>query len=122
MNMECKKFKYKNYENCTFEVGNYVYNKQVMSIQIVNKEDGPITTCTVNMPDYMYYPDTTTIKNYAENKGMTDFLTDLNIIECVFSKRKCNTYAAEDETIDYCEINVDELKKYSSIFNYEYEI
>lgn len=119
--MECKKFNYKNYKNCTFEVGNYVYNKQVMSIQIVNEEFGDIATCTVNMPDYMYYPDTTTIKNYSENKGMTQFLIDLDIIDCVITKRKCNVYATGDETIDFCEINVDELKKYSSKFEYEYE-
>ena len=121
MNMECKKFKYKSHKNCTFEVGNYLYNKQAMSIQIVNKEEGDIATCTVNMPDYMYYENTTVIKNYNENSGMTQFLIDLDVIDCILTKRKCNMYCGNDETIDFCEINVDELKKYSSVFEYKYE-
>ena len=120
--MECKKFNYKNYKGCTFSVGNYLYNPQCMSIQISNMEDGPICTCTVNMNDYFYCPNSTTIKNYSENKGMTDFLIKLGIIEEVYSKVKCNPFSTDNETIDFCAINIEKLKEYSSEFNYEFKL
>ena len=59
--MEYKKFNYKKYKNCYFEVGNYAYNSQSMYIQIKNNDEGDILTATVNMPDYFYTPDTATI-------------------------------------------------------------
>lgn len=108
--MEYKKFNYKNYKNCYFEVGNYFHNPQAMAIQIKNEDEEDIATATVNMPDYLYYPDTATIKNYSENAGMTKFLKKLGIISEVYSSNKCNIFAGESETIDYCEINVEKLK------------
>ena len=74
------------------------------------------------MPDYLYEPDTATIKNYSENAGMTKFLEKLGIIEEIYSKRKCNPYAADNETIDYCLINIEKLKEYTNEFNYEWNI
>lgn len=120
--MKCKTFKYKNYGECYFDVGSYLYNKQAMAISISSLEGESITVVTVNMKNYMYEPNTATIKNYSENSGITNFLEKLGIIEEIYSSAKCNPYAQEDETIDYCLINVKNLKKYSNTFNYEWSI
>lgn len=120
--MKCKKFDYKNYKNCYFEVGNYAYNSQSMFIQIKNEDEGDITTASVNMPDYLYMPETVTIKNYSENSGMTKFLKKLGILEEIYTKRKCHPLAADTETIDYCQVNIEKLKEYSKTFNYEWKI
>jgi len=120
--MDYKTFKYKNYGYCYFNVGNYVYNKQSMAISIMSIEEENITIATVNMTDYLYEPNTATIKNYSENSGMTDFLKKLGIIEEVYSKVKCHPFASENETIDYCLINMDKLKEYTKNFEYEYSI
>lgn len=120
--MECKKFNYKKYGKCYFEVGNYLYNSQSMFINIESEEGESIATCTVNMLDYMYMPGTATIKNYSENKGMTKFLQKLGVIEEIYTQRKCNAYAEDSETIDYCQINIEKLKEYSKSFNYEWRL
>jgi hypothetical protein len=120
--MDYKKFNYKKYKDCYFEVGNYLYNSQSMFIQIKNKEYGDLYTATVNMPDYMYLPDTATIKNYSENSGMTKLLQKLGIVEEIYTRKKCNSMASEKETIDYCQINIEKLKEYSKEFNYEWKI
>lgn len=120
--MNCKTFNYKTYEACYFDVGNYLYNKQAMAISIISKEGERITTCTVNMDDYLYEPNTATIKNYSENAGMTNFLNKLGIIEDVYSKTRCNPLAEKSETIDYCAINMTKLKEYTKHFDYEWEI
>lgn len=120
--MKCKKFNYKNYKNCYFEVGNYFYNSQSMFINIKNENEGDIAIATVNMTDYMYLPDTATVKNYSENSGMTKFLQKLGIVEQIYTRRKCNPFAVESETIDFCQINVEKLKEYSKEFNYEWKI
>lgn len=120
--MKCKKFNYKNYKNCYFEVGNYLYNSQSMFIQIKNKEYGDLYIATVNMQDYMYLPETATIKNYSTNSGMTEFLQKLGIVEEIYTRRKCHPLADESETIDFCQINVEKLREYSRVFNYEWKI
>lgn len=120
--MKYKTFKYKKYNDCWFEVGNYYYNPKAMFIQINNKDEGNITTATVNMPDYFYMPDTATIKNYSENSGMTNFLLELGIIEEVYSKRQSHPRAELTETIDFCAINIEKLKEYSKSFEYKWEI
>lgn len=120
--MNYKTFKYKKYGDCYFNVGNYLHNKQCMAISIISKDGESITVATVNMNDYLYEPDTATIKNYSENAGMTKFLDKLGIIEEIYSRAKCNPYASKDETIDYCLINIDKLKEYTKNFNYEWSI
>ena len=120
--MNCKTFKYKNYGYCYFNVGNYMNNKQSMAISIVSMEGECITVATVNMSNYIYAPDTATIKNYAENSGITKFLQKLGVIEEIYSKSQCNPYASKNETIDYCLINVNKLKEYTNQFNYEWNI
>ena len=118
--MKNKTFNYKNNKNCSFEVSNYQNNPQSMAITIVNSKGEEIKRVTVNMPDYIYEENTATIKNYSENSGMTKFLINKDIINYIYSKKQCNIYATKNETIDYCEINIENLKKYSSKFNYEF--
>lgn len=120
--MNCKTFKYKNYGECYFNVGNYMNNKQSMAISIISTEEEKITVATVNMNDYLYYPNTATIKNYSENVGMTEFLEKLGIIEEIYTQVKCNPNALQGETIDYCLINIEKLKEYTKKFNYEWSI
>ena len=118
--MNYKKFNYKNYKNCYFEVGTYLYNPFAMSIKIVNARGDDITMVTVNMKDYVYYPGSATIRNYSENSGMTEFLRKLGIIGEIYTRKRCNPQASKNETIDFCEINVDKLKEYSKEFEYEW--
>lgn len=118
--MKYKTFKYKNNRDCSFEVSNYQYNPQSMAILIVNSKGEEVVIVTVNMPEYFYSPNTATIKNYSENSGMTKFLQKLEVIETVYSSRQAHPMALKSETIDFCEINVEKLKEYSSKFNYEF--
>lgn len=120
--MKCKTFKYKNYGDCYFNVSNHLYNKQSMAISMESTDGEPITTVTVNMTDYLYEPDTATIKNYSENSGLTKFLEKLGVIEEVYTSAKCNPYASENETIDYCLMNIEKLKEYTNTFNYEWSL
>lgn len=120
--MKFKTFNYKNYGECYFNVSNYMSNKQAMAISIISKDGESISVCTVNMKDYLYYPNSATIKNYSENAGMTIFLEKLGVIEEVYSKAPCNPYASKNETIDYCAINITKLKEYTNQFNYEWSI
>lgn len=108
--MKSKTFNYKEYKNCYFEVGNYVYNSQSMFINIKNKEEGDIATATVNMQDYFYTPNTATIKNYSENNGMTKFLQELGIIDEVYSRKECFPNENESEITEICKINFKERK------------
>lgn len=120
--MSYKNVKYKKYGKCYFEVGNYLYNSEAMSI-VLKSENGEFEqVCTVNMPDYMYSPNTASIKNYSGNSGMTKFLEKLGIIDIVYSCKKAHMYASNGETIDYCQIDVEKLKEYSKVFEYEWKI
>lgn len=120
--MKCKTFKYKNYGDCYFNVNNYMYNKQAMAISIVSCKKDEDIVVTVNMKDYLYEPDTATIRNYSYTAGMTKFLQKLGIIEEIYSQVKCNPNASQSETIDYCLINIEKLKEYTKEFNYEWSI
>ncbi len=120
--MNFKTFKYKNYGECYFNVGTYLYNKQSMAISIKSIDGEDITVATVNMNDYMYEPDTATIKNYSENSGITEFLENLGVIEDIYSRARCNPYAAKNQTIDYCLMNMKKLKEYTKEFDYEWKI
>lgn len=119
--MKCKTFEYKGKEGCYFKVGSYLSNPQCMFIVIGNNIDEGETVCTVNMTNYMYFPDTTTVKNYSENSGMTEFLLKLGVIEEIYSKVPAHQLAEKGETIDFCAINVEKLKEYSKEYNYEWK-
>lgn len=118
--MKYKSFNYKNYKKCYFEVFNDTSNSESMCINIIDKNDKVLFNVTVYMPNYIYTPNTATIKNYSENGGMTNFLVKLGVIEFIYCSRRC--YPFNDETIDFCQINIDKLKKYSKVFNYEWKI
>ena len=121
--MQYKTFKYNNYENCSFYVDNYSTNPDAMFISILNKNGKNICDCTVNKRDFLYEENTATIKNYTENYGMTKFLLKLGIIKQVITKSKFSIYAtSNNDSIDYCDINIKTLKKYSSTFNYKWNI
>lgn len=120
--MECKKFNYKGNKECSFRVGSYRNNPDCMAIQMLDNKGEVIYTCTTNMPEYMYYSRSTTIKNYMENSGMTDFLLKLGVIEEIITRKKVSIYATKKfESIDFCFINLEKLKKYTSVFDYEYD-
>lgn len=118
--MNNKYFKYKDYKKCYFEVGNYLNNPQAMSIIVKNINGRFEEVISVNKPDYLYYPDTATIKNYSECAGATKFLKKLGVIEDIYSSVKAHSLASKNETIDYCAINVEKLKQYSRKFTYEW--
>lgn len=118
--MKYKTFKYKDYNNCYFIVNSYNSNKFAMAITIFSEKEEASIFATVYMKDYLYLPNTITIRNYSDTSGMTEFLEDLGIIEEIYSRRKCHPKATENETIDYCCINVDKLKEYTKEFNYEF--
>jgi hypothetical protein len=118
--MKCKTFKYKNYGDCYFNVGSYLNNNQSMAISMESIDGEMITMVTVNRVDYLYGPDTATIKNYSENAGITKFLKKLGVIEEVYTRAKCNPDASKSETIDYCLMNIEKLKEYTNSFNYEW--
>lgn len=118
--MNNKYFKYKDYKKCYFEVGNYLNNQQAMAIVIKNVNGRLEEVISINKPDYLYYPDTVTIKNYSECAGATKFLKKLGVIEEIYSSVKAHPLASKNETIDYCAINVEKLKQYSRKFTYEW--
>lgn len=122
LNMNNNYFKYKDYKKCYFEVGNYLDNSQAMSIIVKNLNGRFEEVITVNKPDYLYYPDTATIKNYSEGAGATKFLKKLGVIEEIYSSVKAHPFAEKNETIDYCAINVEKLKQYTKKFTYEWKI
>lgn len=119
--MNNRYFKYKNYKKCFFEVGNYKNNLQAMSIVLKNESGSLELVVTVNNPNYLYYPDTATIKNYSESGGITDFLEKLGIVEEVYSRVKAHPLALKNETVDYCAINIEKLKQYSKKFRYKWK-
>ena len=76
----------------------------------------------VNMKEYMYFSETTTIKNNSENNGMTDFLLKLDVIKEDNSKVLAHQFAQRDETIDLCLIYIEKLKEYSKEYSYEWKM
>lgn len=120
-----KRFKYKDYKNCYFNVASYAYNKKAMAIEIENREDGPIITCTVFIEDGLYTPNCIVIKNYSENSGMTKFLQDLGIVVLILDRRPSNMLATgsldteNPESFDTCIIDQEKLKEYTKSWNYE---
>ena len=117
--MKCKTFNYKNHKNCSFQVGNYLNNPDAMFIRMLDENENSICECTVNKSDYFYEENTATVRNYMETAGMTKFLLKLGIIEQLITKSTFNIFAnSKNESIDYCNINIENLKKYSNSFNY----
>ena len=117
--MNFKTFKYKNYTNCTFFVDSYFNDTNAMYIAIQDEKGNTICNCTTYKSDFLYQKNTATIKNYMETSGMTKFLIKLGIVEQVITKSLFKIFAnSKNDSIDYCDINIDNLKKYSNNFNY----
>ena len=114
-----KNFKIWDYEDCSFEVSHYLADKKAIAIIIEdNRTSLMIAKCTTYLADTKYEAGIATIKNYSENRGMTKFLQDLGIVTEVFRKKKVNELAEDDETIDFCKINLEKLKDYAIIWHY----
>lgn len=73
-----EKFNYKGFKDCVFFASRYRDNGN-LALQIVNEEDGPIVTPTVN-PGEALDDDCIAVKNYSENTGMLDFLREHDIV------------------------------------------
>ena len=119
-----KAFKYKDYSNCHFIVSSYACEPKALAISIIDENQEPITVSTVYMDGYVYTPWVTAIKNYSENSGMTQFLQSLGIITEILDRRAANEYVADTlntsdpQTIDWCVIDTDKLKKYAKEWYY----
>jgi len=122
-NNNCKKFRYKNFDNCYFIVSSYLAQKEAMAIQI-EKDGEPIATCTVFEFGLPYSEHVTVIKNYSENSHMTNFLKKLGIVKEILYRNPCNSFVTETltgnnpQTFDTCLIDTDKLKEYCKIWNY----
>ena len=113
-----KTFNFKNYKNCYFNINSYAHNNLCMAISIENNKYGPLFTSTVYLERYFYEPGIICIKNYSENSGMLDLFKKLDLILRHLDSIKCNIYAADTETMELCQINLDKLKEYSKEWNY----
>lgn len=120
-----KKFTYKNYINCYFNVGSYLADNKAMAISIESEKDGPIATCTVFNDIGFYSENIVTIKNYSENSYMTKFLEKLGIVISILNRVICNpavydTFFTENpQTIDTCFIDTGILRQYCKKWNYD---
>ena len=57
-----------------------VYNTKTPALELVDMEDGfPFAKCTVNIPGLT--KEEVGVKDYSENEGMLDFLTENGIVE-----------------------------------------
>ena len=53
---------------------------------------------------------------------MTDFLRKMRILKQINTKSYFKVFGnSSNESMDYCDIDIDKLKKYSSTFNYKWE-
>lgn len=71
------KFTYQEYKNCWFSINRYPNGN--IALEIWQDDYGPIVRVTVN-PGVPLPEDYLAVKDYSENKGMTDFLQRLDII------------------------------------------
>lgn len=123
-----KYFTYKKYEDCYFKVNAYLADKEAMAISIYNKEEGPITCCTVYSDLYLYTEGLVTIKNYSENSHLADFLMELGVVTEIIMRQPCNPIVQDTlnsnnpQTIDLCDIDIKKLKEYSKEWNYTHDV
>lgn len=121
-----KTFTYKKYKKCYFIVSTYLQPKNPIAIMIYNDKEGPISDCTTYIRG-LSYKSLAVIKNYSENSKMTDFLQQLGIIKEIKCRFACNSFPEtlsslqtdNPQTMDVCEINIDKLKEYSMLWDYD---
>ena len=71
------KTKYGEYPNCEFVTGYYPNGN--LALEVAIKDEGPLCTCTVN-PGQTVGSHAIAVKNYSENEGMVEVLTEMGII------------------------------------------
>lgn len=115
-----KYFKIWNYEDCSFTVSHYLADKKAIAIIIEDNITSEIVVkCTTYLENTKYEIGMATIKNYSENKGLTEILKGLGVVTEVFKSQKVNELAEDSETIDFCKINLKKLKEYAIVWHYE---
>lgn len=115
-----KTFNIWQYNNCAFEASHYIADSKAIAIRIVDNETSEaIVKCTTYIQNVEYKEGIATIKNYSENRGMTDFLKEMGIVTEVVESFKCNEDAEDTETIDVCKIDLKKLKEYARDWHYE---
>ena len=63
--------------DCT--VQKHAYANGRIALRLVD-EEGPVATCTVNLPDQPASPDTVFIKDHSENHGLLDALVKARVV------------------------------------------
>ncbi len=71
------KTQYGEYPDCEFVTGYYPNGN--LALEVAIKDEGPLCTCTVN-PGHTIGHNAIAVKNYSENEGMVDTLTEMGII------------------------------------------
>ena len=71
------KTQYGEYPNCEFVTGYYPNGN--LALEVAIKDEGPLCICTVN-PGQVVTHDAIAVKDYSENEGMVNTLTEMGII------------------------------------------
>lgn len=117
-----KNFKIWDYKNCSFIVSHYITEPSAIAIVIKDNDTSEIVTkCTIYDIFEEYQLGMATIKNYSENKEMTEFLKNLGIVTNIIESHQVNEMAEDTETIDVCNIDLKKLKEYSIEWHYNEE-
>lgn len=93
--------------DCYVTCGKYADNGR-MAIRLVDIEDGiPMATVTVNMPDEHLEEGEVIVKNWAENYGLLNVLTEAGIVEDT-RRRATSGYVKAP----ICKVNMEVLEEY----------
>lgn len=121
-NENTKTFKIWDYKNCSFIVSHYITEPNAIAIVIQDNDTSEIVTkCTIYDISEEYRVGMATIKNYSENKEMTEFLKNLGIVTNIIESHQVNEMTEDTETIDVCNIDLKKLKEYSIEWHYNEE-
>lgn len=120
MFQNAKSFPIWEYKNCSFIVSSYLSEPIAIIFAIKDNETSEIVAkCTIYDLSTNYKKGMATIKNYSENRGMTNILKELGIVTNIIESNKVNELAEDTETIDVCNIDLEKLREYASDWNYE---
>lgn len=73
------KFKYGEFDNCTLGFGKYYNGTHAM--KIYDSEGQPLINVTKALPGFFIGGNEVLVKDYSENEGILECLTNLGIIE-----------------------------------------
>ena len=117
-----KSFPIWEYKNCSFIVSSYLSEPIAIIFAIKDNETSEIVAkCTTYDLFTNYEVGMATIKNYSENRGMTEFLKKLGVVTNIIESNKVNELAEETETIDVCNIDLEKLREYATEWHYKEE-